>query len=26
MIALPAGFRRREIEVTVKGTCDACKR
>jgi Fur family ferric uptake transcriptional regulator len=26
VIALPAGFRRREIEVTVKGTCDACKR
>lgn len=24
-IALPAGFRRREIEVTVKGTCDACR-
>jgi len=26
MIALPPGFRRRKIEVTVKGTCDACKR
>jgi Fur family ferric uptake transcriptional regulator len=25
-IALPAGFRRREIEVTVKGTCDTCRR
>ena len=25
-IALPPGFRRRRIEVTVKGTCDACKR
>jgi len=25
-IPLPAGFRRREIEVTVKGTCDACRR
>ncbi len=23
-IALPAGFRRSEVEVTVKGTCDAC--
>jgi len=26
VIALPAGFRRRGIEVTVKGTCDACRR
>ena len=25
-VPLPAGFRRREIEVTVKGTCDACGR
>ena len=25
-VPLPAGFRRREIEVTVKGTCDACRR
>jgi Fur family ferric uptake transcriptional regulator len=25
-IALPAGFRRGEVEVTVKGTCDACQR
>jgi Fur family ferric uptake transcriptional regulator len=24
-IALPAGFRRREVEVTVRGTCDACQ-
>ena len=24
-IPLPAGFRRREVEVTVKGTCDACR-
>lgn len=24
-IALPAGFRRRDVEVTVKGTCDACE-
>jgi Fur family ferric uptake transcriptional regulator len=23
-IALPAGFRRREIEITVKGVCAAC--
>ena len=26
VIALPAGFRRREVEVTVKGTCGACRR
>jgi Fur family ferric uptake transcriptional regulator len=25
-VPLPAGFRRREIEVIVKGTCDACTR
>jgi Fur family ferric uptake transcriptional regulator len=25
-IPLPAGFRRAEVEVTVKGTCDACRR
>lgn len=25
-IALPAGFQRAEVEVTVKGTCDACQR
>lgn len=24
-IALPTGFRRREVEVTVRGTCDACQ-
>lgn len=23
-IRLPSGFRRRDVEVTVKGTCDAC--
>ena len=23
-ISLPRGFRRREVEVTVKGSCDAC--
>ena len=23
-IALPAGFTRRDVEITVKGTCDAC--
>jgi Fur family ferric uptake transcriptional regulator len=25
VIPLPAGFRRAEVEVTVKGTCDACR-
>lgn len=24
-ISLPAGFHRAEVEVTVKGTCDACR-
>lgn len=24
-IALPAGFRRAEVEVTVRGSCDACR-
>jgi Fur family ferric uptake transcriptional regulator len=23
-IAVPAGYRRREVEVTIKGSCDAC--
>ena len=23
-IAVPAGYRRREVEITVKGSCDAC--
>jgi Fur family ferric uptake transcriptional regulator len=25
VIALPAGFARREVEVTVRGTCDVCQ-
>ena len=23
-IAVPAGYRRREVEITIKGSCDAC--